>query len=327
MVSNMKKYILLLLLASCATKPPVAPLVRMALPEKESSAFSDSSPWNRPIDSCAKYSEYSEKIIGKISESHEYLNANISSWSVPVYFVTSSTPKVRVTSTAGPFHDSVDPNHKGFMYAPLTIEMKPDRQTDGHLVAIDKDNGISYEFGELKKTDKGWQAINAAVWDLKGLGYKEPYQGLYWYRDGARASGVPLIAGLILSSEIVSGEIKHALALSGPLNGLSVHGKNDYEVCSPVASNTDGYLVGEQYALEGTRFRLDPGLDISQFPRDIKVVAAALQKYGAFLVDNSGDFNIYFENVNGLEWVQWGKYIKVKDFKVMACDNVKVFNW
>ena len=119
-----------------------------------------------------------------------------------------------------------------------------------------------------------------------------------------------MLAGLILPEDIERGVIAHALALAipGPRN-LS---RDPYE---PLASDyfypastteTDFYNTNPDALAAGQRIRLKRTLvdeegdliDESEFTPITQIFLAALRNYGAFLVDNAGDFSFYAEDVH-----------------------------
>ena len=70
---------------------------------------------------------------------------------------------------------------------------------------VDPVNRMLYEFFNLRKTDRGWQAAQASIFDLKTNRLRP---------DGwtsADAAGLPILPGLARYEEVRAGEIDHAL--------------------------------------------------------------------------------------------------------------------
>ncbi|WP_238391582.1 MULTISPECIES: hypothetical protein [unclassified Mycolicibacterium] len=106
-------------------------------------------------------------------------------------------------------------------------------------------------------------------------------------------SGASRLAGVVRVGEIAQGSIPHALAMQSS------------NVCAamfrPPALKTDGQSTRPDCLPEGTRIRLDPGLDLGRLeltPAE-RMVAEALQRYGAYIMDVSGSpLSISFERDN-----------------------------
>jgi hypothetical protein len=133
---------------------------------------------------------------------------------------------------------------------------------------------------------------------------------------------------------LAAGAILHALALSSPINQLAESGNGSWgrwELCSPVASNTDGGGVGTDFIPEGARVQLNPDLNLETLglAPSAKIVAKALQTYGAYIVDNASDLTLYFQNL-GSSPNKWDPYlagladlkkIPLSQLRVLKCDK------
>ena len=106
-----------------------------------------------------------------------------------------------------------------------------------------------------------------------------------------------MVAGLILYDEVMTGEIRHKLAIATRYNAYK-------EFVYP-ATWTDGVLPGG--IPEGAVIQLDPTLNLSQFdltPEEI-LVARAAQKYGMVIVDDGGANAIYAQGLYDTSPVNW----------------------
>ena len=107
---------------------------------------------------------------------------------------------------------------------------------------------------------------------------------------GASASGLALFGGLVRIHELESGQIDHAIgiAIPQPESGVFV----------PPATRTDGRYDGPDAIPEGTRFRLDPNLDVNSLhlPPVTRMFAVAAQRYGLIVRDTAGNVVIYGED-------------------------------
>jgi hypothetical protein len=116
-----------------------------------------------------------------------------------------------------------------------------------------------------------------------------------------RGAGMPYFAGLVRKWEVDQGHIDHALAFA-------------YDSPSSAfvfpASKSDGDDFGGILGTdlpEGARLQLDPSLTDADFVRwglsaPAKVIAAALQRYGMYVVDHSGSSKIYLEDRRSAGW-------------------------
>src|SRR6185369_16299622 len=89
--------------------------------------------------------------------------------------------------------------------------------SDNHLCVIDRAQSLEWGMWAARKDKAGrWFTGLGAVTDLSGNGVAPPWFAVPRELDAARAraSGFPLIAGLILRDEIKAGRIDHALVFA-----------------------------------------------------------------------------------------------------------------
>jgi hypothetical protein len=158
----------------------------------------------------------------------------------------------------------------------------PDTSTDHHVIIVDMWQGKVWEMWNFVRVGSGnYTCGMMAGWDIGGLGYNT--DGTYGPRNRACAAGVSLIAGAIQYPEFMSGVIRHALTF---VTGAGIM-RNKF--LAPPASNTDGAQVGTTYVEEGSHIQLDPSIDLDAkgLNSSAKIIAKALQDYGAFCVDRA----------------------------------------
>ncbi len=258
--------------------------------------FSDESPWNQKISPDAKTDPHSEQLIDSLAAAPFYIN--IDDWSIPVYYVNSdSTPKVNVINSrpgiygrgfAEPNQIPVLPN---FIASPPVGE-----NSDNHMCIVDTAKMIEWDMWAARKNlDGNWTTGLGAVTDLKSTGVEKP-----WYEQEneldahrSRAGGFPLIAGLIRPEEIKAGKIEHALVFAYQ-RGLS-------EFFIPPASTAQATFMemNNRFGIPmGGRIQLDPNLDLDtlKLTPACKIIARALQEYGAFNGDYAGATVLYADN-------------------------------
>ena len=259
--------------------------------------FSDDSPWNTPIPEKPAVDPDSETIIGNIQNPYGDVGLWIGTpeWSVPVYYVDSDRiPWVQVTTPDD------RPTGTGFgleqqsrtAFVPIPDHAIPATGGDHHLAIVDIAKGIEWGMWYAVHLPDGWSTALGATADLKGTGVRTPAdQANPWpLAHGPRASGFPLMAGMIRVDEMKAGEIRHALAFA--YMGCLAAG-----YVSP--ASTGQADLGEERGMVrkpgtglpmGGRIQLDPTLDVDNMPwaRSTKIIAKALQVYGAYCGDYGG---------------------------------------
>jgi len=251
--------------------------------------FADSSPWNTPIPAGVALRPDSATLVQHLAASSEWpgLSVSIHPWSVPVYWVNASTPRVDVHTPLSNEGENVTlrwPVPAGALAAPAG---------DGHLTLVDVDAGRAYDFFQGRpRSDGGWDCTLCSSVDLRGSGVRPPKGGpSAWYAShGSRACGFPLIAGLITAAELEAGEIPHALVLGYP-------GIRQRWFVSPASTGhpANGSISETEGIPCGGRIQLDPTLDVSTLGLSPagRTIARALQVYGAYVGDFSGSINVY----------------------------------
>jgi len=252
--------------------------------------FSADSPWNTPIDANAKVDPNSAALVSDFATSSPwpFFTINIQSYSVPVYYVDGSTPPqtVRATVVGGQGFET------GSAQVPIPVGAMPAEGTDRHLSIVNKQTNQEWGMWDTAN-GSGWTCSVCAMADLAGTGVRPPTQNPpWWMGHGARACGFPLSAGLITVDEMRQGSIEHALVIAYP------HIRSRYYTPpASTAQTTTDLALGTRGVPCGGRFQLDPSvnLDTLGLSPSGKIVARALQKYGAFVGDFSLAVSLYAE--------------------------------
>ena len=154
-----------------------------------------------------------------------------------------------------------------------------------------------------QRDDGRWFTGFGAITNLRGSGVSQPWNEVEQpnLAASALASGFPLTAGLIRVEEIKAGRIPHALMFAYP--GAMTDGfVSPASTALPVAENVD---AAPQTGMPlGARIQLDPAFDVdaSDLSREGKIVARALQEYGAYLGESAGGNVLFAESApNQLE--------------------------
>ena len=277
--------------------------------------FSDSSFWNTPLPDNPEIDPGSDHFIGllKTEPTGNNFGINCHKWTVPVYMVDSSTPRYNIgyyyLSDKEKVHWATKRDRFGHgagfgVDVPIPEGAVPDPEEDAHFAVVDWKNKLAWDMWGLKKNEDG-------SWITKtGMKYRLDGEGVFHTSDfdilngesvhfhgPSRAAGVPIIAGLIMYDEVMTGRIRHKLSCATRFNAKQ-------EFVYPAAW-TDGFIEGG--IPEGAVIQLDPDLDLDQFdllPGEV-VVARAMQEYGMVVVDVAGGSPINAEGLYGQPGKSW----------------------
>jgi hypothetical protein len=284
--------VIVLIVTSGGSKTPKAPVSAHGSCRKVSnseSPFACSSVWNAPLAADAPLSprsaDYTSKLAAQVKAYGGWINTY--SFSVPVYTVSRSQARVPVTlDTSGA--GSADELAQAFKQGvPIPAGAKAAAGQDQHMVVWQPSTNTMWEFWHAQRVNDAWHAR----WGGKMTNVSSN-PGYFTHPPdwGATATSLPLLGGLIGISELRSGHIDHALAMAIPHAAAGV-------VAFP-AQRSDGneHISGE--IPEGTRFRLNPKVDIAglHLPPVVKVLAEAAQRYGMIVRDQSGAVNFYAQD-------------------------------
>ncbi len=278
--------------------------------------FSPDSFWNTKIEANPTLHPRSGHYVDLLpgADRQDGFHLNLHSWTMPVYAVTKDTPTVRVdrrimhhTGEGRTFYihskEYIEEDHPlghgpGFgSGVPIPEDAIPDQESDAHLALVDYERGLAWDmWGAQRRPDGTWWSCSGIKYDLYGSGVFDPKdfpahngESIHMYGP-SHASGVPVIAGLIMYDELMTGRIEHKLAFGCKYVALLEH-------CFPPAIWTDGsYPNGIP---QGALLQLDPEVDLEQFglSERERVVAKALQEYGAAVTMYSDGTTLYGEGL------------------------------
>lgn len=261
--------------------------------------FNDSSPWNTPIPDNPPLASDSAALIADFRTSSEFgqnLDINITDFSIPVFYASASTRTVDVVCELGGLGFMGDNGENAHAQVPMPEGAAPDPESDHHLCIVDRARNLEWGMWNTRNQDGRWTCGLGATSDLAGSGLRpfKPDNPTWFTSHGARACGFPLIAGLIRTEEIDAGRIEHALIVAYP------HIRAGFYM-SP-ASTAQARIGDDSISSRGIpcggRIQLDPALDLDALglSRSGRIVAEALQRYGAYVGDYSGAISLYAEN-------------------------------
>jgi hypothetical protein len=166
-------------------------------------------------------------------------------------------------------------NYKGLTLD--EVQRKDEGDIDRHAMIVDPTNRMLYEFYQMRKTDRGWIASGAAIFDMKSNKLRP---------DGwtsADAAGLPIFPATVRYDEIKRGMVEHAMRMGvGKTRRAYVYPATHY-----ASKHTD-----ENLPRMGERLRLKKNFDISSFSPEAQAILKGLKKYGVFVADNGLDWTI-----------------------------------
>lgn len=266
-----------------AAPPPVVGALTATRP------FAADSVWNAPLPADAALDTLSATYVANVQSmlTRYAPYVNTTQYSTPVYRVGPGQPTVKVTL------DNTQANLRAaFEQVPIPDDARPAAGTDGHLVVWQAATDTMWEFWRMTRQADGWHAVYGGR--MAGVSRNPGYfaDNPRW---GATATGLPLLGGLMQLDELVgavggAAPIDHALALGLPELRRTVF--------SRPALRTDGTVDSPTAIPEGTRFRIDPALDLDTVPMAplVRVMAEAAQKYGMIVRDRAGAVAFFAED-------------------------------
>jgi hypothetical protein len=146
---------------------------------------------------------------------------------------------------------------------------------DRHGIVVDPVNRMLYEFFVTRKTDDGWQAAQASIFDLKTNDLRPPG----W--TSADAAGLPIFPAVVRYDEIERGVVDHAMRVTIR--------KTRREFVAPATHYASPH-TNAVYPRMGERIRLKADVDISGFSPPVRTILEGMKRYGMLVADN------------GIEW-------------------------
>jgi hypothetical protein len=248
--------------------------------------YAPNSVWNEPVPATVPLSPQSSAYVSQLQQqirSHgEWINTT--QYSIPVYTVGPGQAKVPVKlDQSGP--GTVGQLAQAFAAGvPIPANARAAAGSDQSLVVYQPSTNTEWEFWQARKLNGEWHAYwGGKMSDVSGNpGYFDAPSD--W---GGSATSLGLLGGLMTIDELRSGHIDHALAMAIP---ASARGKFVYP-----AQRGDGHDASPNAIPEGTRFRLNPklNLDSLHLPPMTRMIAEAAQRYGIIVRDQAGSVSLY----------------------------------
>ena len=153
------------------------------------------------------------------------------------------------------------------------------RKQDGdrHAIVVDPVHRLLYEFYQARKTDKGWVAAQASIFDLKS----NELRPAGW--TSTDAAGLSIFPAIVRFDELQRGMVEHAMRVTV---------KRTRKAYVYPARHHASRLTDENLPRMGERIRLKQDFDISAFSPPVRAILKGLKKYGMFVADNGIDWAI-----------------------------------
>ena len=226
-----------------------------------------------------------QRLVSQVNESHAWIGTtDYYDYGVPIYTVPAGQPTVRVSTPSS----GLQPQ---FEAVPLPADALPDAGTDGHLVVYQPSTDTTWEFWVLSKDGAGnWSALFGGrmqnVSTNPGYFVDPPGTGY-----GARATSIPLMAGVLRISELQAHQIDHAIGFAMPRPAPCYRWP---------AQRQDGNLKNSDWLAppEGAILRLPASLnlDAMSMPALTRAIAKAVQRHGMVLQDRGGNVGFQGED-------------------------------
>jgi hypothetical protein len=238
--------------------------------------FQPTGYWNTKLGK-APHSPYSAAWIrDSLDASHtqNYLKLVIGDWGMPVYRAHSSDPLVRITANG----------HAVRVHIPA--KARPMATQDAALTIIDRATNQVVGLHDASYSGGRWTATGLSRYKYQSNGVAAGLPG------GSRANfghrGIPASVAAVTKAEIRRGKIRHRLEVYWWETASSTpEGKSAYFPMTRSESRHTG-VVPEGAVV---RLRRSVDLDALHLSPAARVIARALQKYGAVVGDNSGTGN------------------------------------
>jgi hypothetical protein len=236
--------------------------------------FPASSPWNQRVDDQPVHprSDAMVQAIGAADTVHPDFGSGTYEGrkiGIPYQVVSRSQKRSKVA------FEYASESDKG----PYPIPAKPriEGGSDRHLLLVQRGTCRLFELFAAEKRGSAWHAGSGAIFNLRS----NKLRPKGW--TSADAAGLPILPGLARHDEVERGEIKHALRFTVQRTRRAfVHPARHY------ASG----LTDPDLPAMGQRFRLKANVKIDDMPRQARVIATALKRFGMLVADNGSNWFI-----------------------------------
>jgi hypothetical protein len=226
--------------------------------------FPANNHWNVRVDRLP-VARNSDRLVRKMG-ANERLFAD---FTIPYTVVSKSQPRKQVRFR---YHDHSD---RGPYPIPNDVPIEPG--IDEHALIVERGSCRLYELYDLRRRGGQWRAGSGAIFDLRSNRLRP--RG--W--TSADAAGLAILPGLARYGEVEKGAINHAIRFTAAETAARfVYPARHFQDRDPDRSLPP----------MGLRMRLKPGVDISGFQAQSRVILQALKRYGMLLADEGEEWFI-----------------------------------
>ena len=299
--------------SSRQVRPPMPKIVEAVMfntPEADRimtalQVFPPDNPWNEDISRRPVHPD-SKKLVASVgAEKNLAYNLDMAFILVPA---DQKKVVVRLTEYAeesdpGPYPVPDNAPIEGWPLSGQTLDVIQRQGTgDRHMVVVDPVNAKLFEFYSARKTDSGWTAFQASIFDLTSNRLRPDT----W--TSTDAAGLPIFPAIVRYDEVGRGMVEHAMRFT-IRNSRRAY---VYPATHYASSKTDRYLPRM-----GERFRLRHDFDVSGFSPHPKAILEGLKKYGMFVADNGGDWRLSVAPDARIQGLDELRRVKGKEFEVI----------
>jgi hypothetical protein len=242
--------------------------------------FPADNAWNRRVDRLP-VARNSATLIHSIGlDAHFHADFGSGLWDggpigIPYTVVDGGQQRVKVT------FDYADESDRDPYPIPPNAPIEGGRNADGdrHVLIVDRSACKLYELFDAHPLAAGrsWHAGSGATWDLRS-NHLRP-KG--W--TSADAAGLPILPGLARYDEVAQGTIRHALRFTAPRTRTSFVWP---------ARHQAGSSSSPSLPPMGLRVRLKQAVTLRSLPRQARILATAMKRYGLMLADNGSPWYV-----------------------------------
>jgi hypothetical protein len=264
--------------------PGMALLASLALAAAPSLAgcpvFPADNAWNRPVAELPVARDSATLIRSIGLDAHFHADFGSGLWDggpigIPFTVVDGGQRRVPVS------FDYASESDRGPYPLPPNAPIEGGRGADGdrHAIVLDKTACRLYELFDAHPLAgrRSWHAGSGASWDLRSNRLRP--RG--W--TSADAAGLPILPGLARYDEVAAGAIGHALRFTAPRTRTAFVWP---------ARHQAGESSSRALPPMGLRVRLKHGVSLRGLPRQARVIAQALKRYGLMLADNGSPWYV-----------------------------------
>ena len=230
--------------------------------------FPAGNPWNQRVDRLP-VDPRSDAIVAAIGADEPFHPDFGTRYGIPFTTVPAGQKRVPVS------FDYADESDRGPY--PIPPDVPLEQGSDSHALIVDRDRCRLYELFAAHPLDGGarWTAGSGAVWNLRSNRLRP--KG--W--TSADAAGLPILPGLARWDDVRRGSIDHALRFTV---------QQTRRAFVFPARHFASALTDPNLPPMGMRFRLKASVNVARLPRQARIVAVALQRYGMIVADNGSDW-------------------------------------